>query len=328
MKVRTSIPSIRQVEEIVSEVLGTSKLTVRLVEREGGDSCVFKVEAGEGQNYFFRTGGVRSNYDVEHAILKELRKSGIKVPEPVAANVDPDHHPLSFSILRELPGTDLLSARGIDVSKCVRQVGVELAKIHRLTFPGFGSMDVNLFRSKGELGGSFKSWRELITDRFKSRMSIVAEKVEEERRKDFENSSLSKEQVGKVLKIVGATDEILARVEESREKLKISQGRLLHGDLSLLHIIVLDGELVGLIDFNHAYVGDPFFDIAYFSLMTHGDKYYRDLLEGSGLDFDEEKFSLYRLVIAAGKIKTRYVEHNYLHKYPGILDVALEELSK
>jgi len=55
-------------------------------------------------------------------------------------------------------------------------------------------------------------------------------------------------------------------------------------------------------------------------------KYYPYILEGADMKLNEEKHSLYRLLIAIGKIHTRYIERNYLHKYPQILTVALEEM--
>lgn len=315
------------VGEIAGEILGDKELVVAAIEREGGDSQVYQIVAG-GETYYFRTGGARCNYDVEYELLKRLKKLGLSVPEPVYANVDTTHYPLPFSILRQLPGEDLLAATNVDVGKCVKEAGKELQKVHSLVFSGFGAMDAKLFRQSGKLVGSSSSWADLLMTSFMTKMEAVNKKVEREKKEGFKNSKLSREQIGKVLAIVGAVDEIRARIKENWNLFEIEQGYLLHGDLNLLHIFVQDGKFAGFIDFIKTFVGDPFYDMAYFSVMTNGEKYYKELVDGSGLDFNEVKFSLYRLVTAAGKIKTRYVEHDYLHKYPKILNVALKELNK
>lgn len=316
-----------QVRDIAREVLGDKEISIKPIEREGGDSQVFQIVA-DGEVYYFRTGGARCNYDIEHELLRRLKGVGVSVPEPIYANIDTNRYPIPFSILRELSGKDLLTGTKVNTVKCVKEAGKELQKVHSLVFPGFGAMDAGLYRQSGKLAGGSKSWYELIVTGFASKMDSVKKQIVEEKKENFKNSKLAKEQIKKVLTIVDSVDEVLDRLEKARELFEINQGHLLHGDLNLLHMFVQGGRFVGFIDFIKTFVGDPFYDIAYFSVMTHGDKYYRVLLEGSGLGFDETKFSLYRLVTAAGKIKTRYVEHNYLHKYPKILDIAVEELSK
>jgi len=318
-------PTNKQVKKIVSEILAKEIINVKPIKRLVGDSVVFDISTREEQ-YIFRTGGIRANYDVEHKILKLVEKKGVKVPEPIAENIDLTKCPFTYSLQRKIQGSDLFKVTENLWPSILQEVGAQLTLVHSVKIDGCGTVDINKFRNSGFLIGTSNSWHEYLLKKFKAKMNRVDKKLNSEKRLGFKESKLSLVQRKKLLKIVRKTNEILKIGSSIKDRISFSEGCLLHGDIHFHHILVNKKKLVGILDFNKTYVGDPLFDIAYFSVMAHGELY-GHLLKGSEVDFDEKLFHIYRLLIASGKIDTRYVQHNYLHEHPKILDIVLEELT-
>ncbi|SRR5260221_597784 len=307
--------------EVQSGILKIESITF------GGDSTTFRIVSETG-NYILRSGGKRSNYDVEHAVLKLLIKKGVKVPVPVSDHIDISNPDLSFSLQREIRGVDLFRSK-LPVTfwpTVVEELGRNLKSVHSLAFSGFGPISTDVFRSTKKLIGSFDTYSEFINNYFSFRVKGFKERLIADEKNGFKDSNLNKEQIRKVIEIVDRIPEGQSRIDEGFVDY-LSEGRLLHGDFHSQHILVNRKKFVGIIDFNNVSIGDPLFDIAYWSIMPK-DGFTKELLDNSGIKMDEDKFRLYRLIISIGKLHTRYVTHNYLNEYPEIIDFALEELNR
>lgn len=286
----------------------------------GGDSISYKVTTDKN-NFILRTGGMRENYDVEHAFLKLLLNNKVKVGMPVADGKFSDG--TYFSLQQQLPGIDLYSVSEQFWPAILKEVGGQMHKAYQISVPGFGQISPEIFRKTGELVGSKKSWFAAVEEYFDYRSGSLAKRIREDLASG--QTYISKELFLKVVAIVEKIPEVKKRIKLLTNK--VPQAKIMHGDLHFEHFLVTNDHLSGIIDWNHTWVGDPLFDVAYLSIMPHGELY-GNFLTSSGVKMDNEVFRLYRLLISVGKIHTRYVKKDYLEDYPEVVTIALEELEK
>lgn len=316
-------PSITQVKKICSKFI-KGDYSVRKQNRKGGDSVVFDIHS-EDQDFVFRSNAIPPNYDIEHAILNLAQKNGVKVSEPVAENVNLNMYTITFSILKKLPGIELENLPLNNWPNILEEAGSELSKLYKLKIKGCGVVNSNHYHKTREIIGTSDSWKSVVQEYCSVKFTEIMKKIEKDKVDNFTNSKLTSEQRKKILYIYYNFDKIKSQLDSFEEFNQTSS--ILHGDLHPQHFIVNKGYLTGLIDFNRAIIGDPLFDIAYFSVMPHGELY-KHILKTSGVQMDKKRFSLYRLLIATRKIYTRYIKFDYLDQYPEILDIVLEELDK
>lgn len=317
------IPSLERVSGILQNSLDEEILDVKHIERDGGDSIIFLAKTKSGK-YFLRAGGKRENYDVENEVLKILEKNNVMVPETVFCEMNPQKLGFAFMIQRKIPGKNMYKIERSLWPRILRSVGKQLSMIYKIKFPGFGPIDVDKFRNTGELVGSFDSWTEYLKDNFDKKIDGVAKKAKIQESNGFAHTNLSKLQIDKLLKIVDGAGLIKNKINKDID-MKAGHS-LIQGDPHFEHFLVDKGKLSGIIDFNKTLIGDPLYDIAYFSVMPNGE-YYPDLLEKSGIKMDKELFEIYRLLIATGKIYTRYVEFDYLNRFSNVLDIVIDKLN-
>ncbi len=318
--------NIKEAQELADNKINTKVLNIETIDL-GADSKTYRIIT-QKENYILRTGGKRSNYDVEHAILRILLTKNVKVPVPVSEFIDSNDPDLSYSLQEELPGEDLFR-NGMAESlwpRLLEQVGENMRRVYAFELFGFGPISTEKFRSNGELVGSFNSYEQFVNYYFDSRVEKFIEKVHQDEANNFKNSNLNKRQIEKVLEIINRLPEVTERMQNYLSNF-LPEGKLVHGDFHPQHILIDKGNLTGIIDFNNTLIAEPLFDIAYWSIMPRG-KYYKELAKRAGVKIDKERFSLYRLVISIAKLHTRYVTFNYLAQYPEILDFALDELNK
>lgn len=314
-------PTVSDIKKISSNFIN-GNMTVTKMNREGGDSIVYEIHTDD-KDYIFRASGIRQNYDVEHAILKIAKGKKIKVPSVIGENMNLDKFPFTFSFQEKIEGVQLEKLPLKIWPSILEEVGQQLSMLYQVKVKGFGLADVMHYRKTGQIVGSNDSWKKAINDICMESFDQIIQKIKMEKNENFVNSKLTEEQKIKLLYIYDNFDQIILKlniIEDFDE-----DSSILHGDLHGEHFIVKDNHLNGIIDFNKTIVGDPLFEIAYLSVMPNGDLY-KHLLKTSGVKLDIKRFNLYRLLIAARKIHTRYVRFDYLHQYPEILDVVIEEL--
>lgn len=314
-----------QIEKLVTSILDSKVKRIEPIERDVGDSQIFLITMGSGE-FFLKTGNQRQNYDVEHRVLEILREKEVKVPKPIAASTDTNKYGFTFSLQEKIPGRSMYRVEKELWPRLLNEVGEQMSLVYDIRMPGFGPIDTGVFRKNGKVVGSRESWFEYIEQNFIKRFEEIVKKVKEESLKNFEDTNLNRDQLKKLL-------EIVERREEIKEKTKFTKDdhpeffSLIHGDLHFDHFIIKNGRLSGIIDFNKTYIGDPTYDIAYFSVMPHGSLY-KELIKGGNIHINYKVFKKYRLLVATRKIHTRYIRHDYLHDYPKILDVVINELNQ
>ena len=316
---KDKLPSTSITKDLLIALLKTRPIVIDEVFR--GDSITYSVSCEKG-DFILRTSGMRSNYDLEHAVLRLARKKGIKVPKPIAASTDLSRYPFTFSLQEKIFGKNLYKISERLRPTILEEVGSQLKLLNSIRLGRFGLLSIAKFRKTGRIVGSYGSWKAFLVRPLRKRITEVREKIEKE---DFKGTKLSKKRQADILKVLSKTDRVWQKVEDT--DLNIGEGKLIHHDIHFGHILVNKGKLSGIIDFNHASVGDPLFDIAYFSVMPRGELY-KFLLKESDINFNKERFNLYRLLISVRKIHTRLVRYNYLNEYPKVIDIALKELER
>lgn len=320
---RGRAPDISEIRDIALKFVPHKIKGVRLI-NSGLDSFAFEIFT-ESENFVIRTSGRNQNYDVEHELLRIAKERGVRVSRPVAVNVDLDAFPFAFSVLEKMPGGPLLKVDKGLWPRILEEVGQQLMLLHSIKLDGFGEVDKQRFRSLGVLVGGQSSWIKHVFGIFKLKVRALEAKFEVEKKENFEKSVLTKMQIGQLIEILSRIPWLMDKVENEKWE-EEAPGSLIHGDIHFEHILVDGDMLSGLIDFNKTLVGDPLFDIAYFSVMPGGE-YYPHILKSTGLTWNDKKFHLYRLLMSIRKIHTRYVAYNYLHLQPKVLNIAIEELS-
>ncbi len=100
-------PTISQISLAASEFLPNKVETIKSL-NSGSNSSAFEISTRSG-NFIVRISEENQNYDVEHELLRIARENGVMVPRPIAANIDLDVFPFTFSILEKIPGAPLQS---------------------------------------------------------------------------------------------------------------------------------------------------------------------------------------------------------------------------
>ncbi len=315
------IISNENLQKIISEFIPDEHGEITEIGNKEGNSRVFSV----GNRYVLRVGNKENKYVIEHEFIKLAQNAGVKTPKLIVASEDLNKYQFAFSLQQKLPGKSLDKLPEKRWPNIFSEVGVELAKLYSIKMAGFGPIDSERFGITGQLEGSFATWTGFVDSLFSKRKNEILNKIYIEKPDNFKTSKLTSGQITKLLTISQRVGEISDRV--NKLSLNFDQASMLHGDLQRMNFIVSDTHLSGIIDFEHILVGDPLFDIAVASIMPAGELY-KELLNNSGIKINKDRFYLYRLLIAFGKIHTRYVKKNYLRDYPEILDFVLEELDK
>lgn len=91
-------------------------------------------------------------------------------------------------------------------------------------------------------------------------------------------------------------------------KRSLKQGVLLHNDFHSGHIFVEDNRVTGIIDWERALSGDPYYDLAVSEYFLGNQ--FAHLLKGYGRDIDCQVIEDYRLIILLSKAHWHY-ENNH-----------------
>lgn len=238
-RIREQTSEDGEIDRIIHEATGSraaqkTRLTKHL------SSEVYHVVTGDGQevsyraNWYSSEGG--SHYVIEKQALDELESRGIPAPRNLYIEHGlPGYKWRSVIVNTWIKGStlgDLIGTIGDDeYERLLRQVGQLIGRIHgirgdafiRHTWPGGPVRDPD--------------WRSCYWN------SI-----------DHDRLGRSAQNVGLSTELV---DEGLRLLEEGLDLGNDVQPVLEQGDFSLEHIIVCDGEVRGLVDFEYARYGDP-----------------------------------------------------------------------
>lgn len=220
-----------------------------------------------------------------------------------------------------------------EVSTILRKAGAELEQIHKNRGEGFGYISIREAIFTKMFSGEYDTWYDFLINKFDEQMYNLGRVLTEENETSKFHAWLTIEQREMMLDLF--SKRLLVReLFVRRAELFNVRPQLLHGNphLGSIYLDYSTGNFSGLGDFSQMLVGDPVYDLAYFSVMPNGAAMLPNLLKGwenwrerPEPDLDE-KLNVYRLWISYWKIATRYLKHKYLNLYPQPLTIANDEI--
>lgn len=326
--------SLRAAGKLVEDLLESADLGLRVINRSK-DSVVFSVKTPNGEEYVLRTSDEEGNYGLEKAVVEKALQAGVKFPRVIASAASSKGQPFSYSLMEKLEGVGLdeVAFEERVFRAVLGQTGRQLERLNSVGCKGFGPLDLSLFKKTGKLEGKYGSWYEFLKAVLTKDIKLLTRQFSKDKPLDFAKSPLYKEKelIEKLRQIIRDTSTIEERLKKARARLGRAKPALLHGSLHEEHILVASGRFNGLVHPLSAFPGDPAWDVAYYSVMPRGEHYHY-ILDGYSSLRDaasfEERFHLYRLLIAFHKVQARYVSYGYLQEWPEVLDYVLEELAR
>lgn len=203
--------------------------------------------------------------------LERCRLAGLPVPEVLhLEHVESAGEVLSICVQRMLPGRQMPADATADL---VREAGELLARLHRVEVPGFGHPDAD---------GRFpaRALDEVVLERAEAR--AVPRALDAGLPRDL-------------------ADAALAHLRRHRAVIAAARPHLVHGDYGLKHLLVEDGRITGILDFENCRGGDPAEDFAWWDFFydraPHGsalmlEGYRRVADPGAALDLRRRLFRL------------------------------------
>ena len=166
-----------------------------------------------------------------------MKKEGIPVPEVYGIDTGRKIMPRAYLILSSVKGHRLQTAlRSSKNKELIRRAGEILGRIHRIRMPHYGWI------VDRKIQPAFRDWA-----------SFLAYDLEEKLRKLQKIKSLP----------AHLLEDIRAYFYEHIALLrKVGEPRLLHKDYQPSHILVHDGKITGIIDWEWAIAGHPEMDLA------------------------------------------------------------------
>ncbi|TSC90118.1 MAG: Uncharacterized protein G01um10145_222 [Microgenomates group bacterium Gr01-1014_5] len=266
--------------KIVEKATGQkTKTRERLI--KGENSEVYDIKTDDSQEIVIRIcRNEWSDYEAETWAIGKCKELGLPVPRVLfVGEITDGTETVRVSVLEKLPGVSLGEIKSGDkktLKNIVLQAGEMLSTIHTIKLTKFGGLDK-------EGNGRFETYREYIEDRL--------DKVDKFGRSEAK-TGISDKLIQKALKIIKANDAVFDEV---------SQSVLLHNDFSPKHILVANGKITGIIDFETVHGGYPLQEMARWDYYW-GEKFPLSwLVEGYknkeliGDDFDF-KIHLFRMI--------------------------------
>jgi len=204
---------------------------------------VYDVKTEKGSFIVRISHGDEDRFTPEKWAIDKAREVGVPAPEVLLIDeVEDQKKKVRVAVESKLPGKSLGDSQlpQDETRKIVVEAGEILAKIHSITPKKFGRLH------EGGIGGH-ESWE--------SYMLRLRQQQVKGLLKSAQKAGISKDQIDKALQILG--DHI--------EQYQGVTPHLLHGDYGPKHILVEDGQVSGILDFENATSGDPIYDFAWWS---------------------------------------------------------------
>lgn len=277
----------------------------RIIKGEANE--VYLVKTSSGKELIVRIShGEEPRFESEKWAIDACREVGVPAPKVLLIeNLKNDEKQLAVNVQEKLPGIPLNEIEDLDVGQknsCLQQAGLLLSKIHSLSVSGYGGTD-----SEGR--GKYDSIKEVVS-------SLCLKEVEIKRigsEKGFDLDSI---------------DQAFQLLKEGAESYGNMPPSLLHNDYGPKHLLVDQGVVTGVIDFENAEGGDPVKEFARWDFFF-GEKYpYQELVKGyeNKKVFEEsfpERFKIWKIYLGLSHISYYYKENN-----KGGLDLSFKNLIK
>jgi aminoglycoside phosphotransferase len=255
------------------------------------DHIVFRVLLIDGRSIICRlnTDSIPAHHFLtESALYIAWKKEGIPSPEVYATSLRAEK-PYDYMVLQDLGTHDLEHysiEHGSENARYSFAAGEFLATLHTCHAKGFGALTL----LESNLSGAYSSWEQSLYAQLPETLEYL------------QHSNLVAQDVG---------TEILETLRRHSDMFDLSDGVILHGDYHDANILIdaPAARVVAAIDLTQAKVGDPVFDIAFYSTYVVQEKldaFIKGYVSVAGpIPNLEKKMALYRLRIYLSKAKLR-----------------------
>ncbi len=244
------------------------------VPRGGYSGGIFRIVQGSDVAYV--RVGAKEKIEIIGALTQIATSHHIPVPEMTNVGYD-EQLQVGYLIQREASGSDLASYRGdpILLSTLLPRAASLLREIHTVQFEGYG----NFQHVDGHISGQKETWDDFLQKRKPNLEYLMSQDlIREDTQRMFEESY--------------ARLRALTHVPHS----------LLHNDYHPEHVFS-DGEnITGVIDWESAFIGDPYYDLAV-SVYFLDDERREAFLGGYGDDIDQARLDDYLFLVHLVKLQ-------------------------
>ena len=265
------------IEAVVKKATGSEPTLInRIIAGEVNE--VYGVTTQDNKDVIVRISRqAKNNFETEEKVIRLARMAGVPAPKVLLieeASSGPQN--LTFCVEGKIEGEPLLSLMGSMDKSTLKSIASEageiLSKIHGIVVDKYGPQDGSRF---------FETWGDYIFNIEKRRLGITT--------------------AANLMGIEsGLISESFKLLWENKEMFQINKAHLLHGDFSPKHILIADGHVTGILDFEDAKGGDPVRDLARLNFF-YGDSFPIEWLKAGYQNkdiFDKNfdlKMKLYRL---------------------------------
>jgi aminoglycoside phosphotransferase (APT) family kinase protein len=284
------------IDEIVRKATGSSPTEKqRIIKGEANEVHAAKIDCDrEVIVRINRDSGAESRFQSERWAMDQAAKADVPVPRVLLVQSrELEGKPMGISVEERLPGVPLdefaKHASREELAEILERAGTLLSRIHSVRTKGFGEIDEQGRGEHVSIAGIFSE------ENLSERVLLAA----------AEAASLD-------LSIVKRARHILDEFVKSYAPVA---PHLLHGDFAPKHLLIKEGKITGIIDFENARGGDPVQEFANWQFFFENRYPIESLKEGYsdksvfGGDF-ERRFLLWRLLIGLSSLSYYVAEGN------------------
>ncbi|EKE04806.1 MAG: hypothetical protein ACD_19C00432G0002 [uncultured bacterium] len=248
-------------EKIVKNAVGYGiKDKQKIVEGEINE--VYDITPTKGDNLIVRVSREEHNrFEAEKWALDNCRNAGVSVPQIILLDeVETDKEKLHICVENKIEGVslqELIKQKVLsqsEIKDLTISAGEILSKIHSIKAKNFGEIN--------SLGvGKFETWPEYMLEQNKN-SDIVLEKAK--------NISIDPKLIQQAIEILEKTQDMYMNVDS----------RLAHSDYGIKHMLIHEGKINGIIDFENCKSSDIAYDFSYWNYFGKNRPSVEWLMEG------------------------------------------------
>lgn len=234
-------PAADLVKQIAEESLNTA---VTRLEREqsGRSTYVYRLLLEDRTVYLRILPEIDNSFGAEVQVHALLRDMGVSVPKVIYYSPSRRISSMSFMIIEEIPGTNMIHAGSKD--DILLQAGKQLAAISRVKVNGYGWIRRDREDTAAPLQAEKSSLHEFLFEFLDGDLALLAE------------NGFGPSELVRIRSIVSSGAHLMGRYAPA----------LVHGDFDDSHIYSHNGAFTGIIDFGEMQGNSPLYDLGHYKL--------------------------------------------------------------